>query len=880
MISEERPDPDQLLRAIQQEERKSSFGRLKIFFGMSAGVGKTYAMLEEAHQRLAEGINVIVGVVNTHGRQETEKILKGLPILPEKWIEFKDKAFKELDLEKILEIKPQLILIDELAHTNVPGSRHLKRWQDVIEILDAGIDVYTTLNVQHLESRKDLVESITGITVHETVPDLILERATAIEIIDIPPTELLERLKEGKVYLGDQSIIAAQNFFQEDHLTALREIALRFTAEKVDHDLHGILALGKGWKTREHLMVAVSPAYSSLQLIRTARRLSFELDAPWVAVYVDTGQKLNADDQARLNRHLQLARELGAEVVTTSDLDISNALQRIARQKNITRLVIGRPTKRSFFQTLFRKSMIERLEQENKQMDILILRQDKLVSIYKQFLPIFQFTSSMRSYEIVFAVGGSVTLLGYMLDPIIGYKAVGFIFLLTIMILSLFVGQGPILLAAILSALSWDFLFIPPVFELSIEDPNDIALLLIYFCAAAIGGMLNTRLREKDFFLQKREEKIEHLYEVMREITQSPNFQYLRLNVAGKLKFLFGGEFDILVKGSDNQLIFDSQIPILKEEIDHSAALWCFRTGKMAGWSTDTLPSAKAIYFPIKFLKTTLGVLVYQPKDQKPLSTDEISFLEKINEQLGIYLERYIFEEHVQSQNYSKQVEKLYTAIFSSLSKEFYTPLDKIFSLNKRFKQIAKNSEEKKLAYEIDQAGENLKIVFDNILTLSQLESGFVQFEKEKSSIKNLVEQAVQEVQSLVNGHLIRFDLPNHDLFFNFDSKLMKIALKNLLINSIECSPANSPINIKVEVRETELILSVIDTGPGISKNMLPFIFEKFYRLSDSRMKGIGIGLTTVKAVVEIHQGRIEVQSQEGQGTTFSIILPKLGFKQ
>ncbi len=350
---EDKPDPDQLLKAIQEEEKRSNLGRLKIFFGMSAGVGKTYAMLQEAHERIKEGVHLAIGTVNTHGRQETEKILEGLPIIPEKWIEFKNKAFKELDIEKILEIKPQLVLIDELAHTNVPGAKHSKRWQDVIEILDSGIDVYTTLNVQHLESRKEIVESITGIIVQETVPDLVLERATAIELIDIPPTELLQRLKEGKVYLGEQSVIAAENFFKEDHLTALREIALRFTAEKVEHDLHEILALGRGWKTRERLMVAINQAPFSQQLIRSVRRFAFELDAPWTVVYVDTGVKLNIADQSRLNKHLQLARELGAEVVTTHDLDIPNALKRIAKQKNITRLVVGRSTKNSFFRNFF-----------------------------------------------------------------------------------------------------------------------------------------------------------------------------------------------------------------------------------------------------------------------------------------------------------------------------------------------------------------------------------------------------------------------------------------------------------------------------------------------------------------------------------------------
>ncbi len=876
MIIEENPDPDQLLKAIKEEEQRYSLGKLKIFFGMSAGVGKTYAMLQEAHERLKEGLNLAIGTVNTHSRQETEKLLEGLPIISEKWIKFKDKAFKELDLEQILEIKPQLILIDELAHTNVPGSKHPKRWQDVVEILDAGIDVYTTLNVQHLESRKDIVESITGIPIRETVPDLVLERASAIEIIDIPPVELLQRLKEGKVYLGDQSIVAAENFFQADNLTALREIALRFTAEKVDHDLHGILALGRGWRTRERLMVAVGPAPSSQQLIRSARRLAFELDAPWIAIHVNTEKKLNAEDQARLNRHLQLAKELGAEIMTTNDFNVANALQRIARQKSVTRLVIGRPTERSFFQKFFHTSLLDRLAEENKQMDILILRQDQLVSLYKRAIPTLKFTSSYLSYWVVFGTGFFITLFGYFLTPWIGYRAVGYIFLIGILLLSLFVGQGPILLAAALSALSWDYLFIPPTFQLTIKNPNDTVLVTIYFFTALIVGMLNTRIREKDLFLYRREEKIEDLYEVMQEIAKSPNLQYLRLNLDAKLKALFGGEFDILVKGTDNQLIFDSQLSFLNEETDHAAALWCYRKGKRAGWSTDTLPSAKALYFPIKFSNNSLGVLVYYPKNQQPLSMDEVNFLQSVTEQLGIYLERYVFEERIQNQNYLRQVEKLYNSIFHSLSKGFYAPLEKIASINQKFKQIAHSQDEKELTQEMDQASKNLKMIVDNILTISQLESGFIQFEKQKHSIERLIEEVQQEVKSLINGHPLHVQLPEQKLFFSFDFKLMKIALKNVLINAMEYSPISTPIEIAVQLLETEFKISVMDEGPGIPKEMMPFIFEKFYRLpADSKLEGIGLGLTIVKAVIDLHQGRLEVKNCDKKGTDFSLILPK-----
>lgn len=874
MINDERPDPDALLRAVLHEEQKTALGRLKIFFGMSAGVGKTYAMLDEAHQRAAEGVNLIIGTINTHGRIETEKLLEGLPLLSEKWIEFKGKAFKELDIEKILELKPQLVLIDELAHTNVPGSKHPKRWQDVIEILDAGIDVYTTLNVQHLETRKDLVESIIGIPVHETVPDLILERASAIELVDITPTELLQRLKEGKVYLGDQSKLAAENFFQEEHLTALREIALRFTAEKVDHDLHGILALGKGWKVRERLMVAITPAYSSQLLIRSARRLAFELDAPWIAVYVNTGKKLNSDDQSRLNKNLQLAEHLGAEVIITNDLDVPGALQRIAKQKSITRLVIGRPTELPFFKKIFQKSLIDRLEQENKQMDILILRQDKLLSVYKRAFPSLQFSSSALSY---LAAGGSILFLTFIsssLTPWIGQRPIGYLFLVGILILSLFFGRGPIFLAAVLSTLSLSFLFIPPLLATLVPAWENGAVVLAYFCAAITVGLLAERIREKDRYLYQREERIEHLYEIMSEITKSPNLQYLRLNVGAKLKSLFGGEFDILAK-KDDQHPLNSQIPILTKETEKAAAQWCLRNGKPAGWSTHTLPSAEAIYLPIKFSKITIGALIYIPKDLNPLSPDEMNFLETVTDQLGLYLERYVFEERLQSHHYAIQVEKLHNAIFHSLSKGFYTPLDKISEINQKLKLMAHTQKEKLLFEEMNQAQYNLKMIVDNILTISQLESGFVPFEKKKNSIKALIEQASHDVQLQYNDRSIGCQLPEEDLFFDFDFKLMQIALKNLLINALEYSPPDKSIRITVEVLDQDFKISILDEGGGISQKMIPYIFEKFYRLPGEKLEGIGLGLTVVKAVVDIHQGKMEVQSEEGKGTRFSLILPK-----
>lgn len=872
MQEEDKLDPDELLRAIQREEQQQELGRLKIFFGMSAGVGKTYTMLQEAQEQLSAGLYVLIGTINTHGRKETERLLGGLPILPEKWVKYKDTVFEELDLDKILELKPDLVLIDELAHTNVPGSKHPKRWQDVIEILDAGIDVFTTLNVQHVESRKDIVESLTGIQIRETVPDLVLERAATIEIIDISPNELLQRLKEGKVYLGDQSQIAARNFFLEENLTALREIALRFTAEKVDHDLHGILH-GKGWRTRERLMVAISPSPSSQQVIRSARRLAFELDAPWVVVYVDTGKIVTDEEQKRLNSHFNLARELGAEVFTTHDLDISAALKRIAQQKDITQLVMGRsPKKGNSLFNFFRGSLIDRLESQNKYLDLVILRQDKITDVYKRAMLPTLFTSFWQSYLKAFLFVIGLTIIGILVNPLIGYKAVGFIFLLGILILSFFIGKGPIFIAATLSSLSWGILFIPSFFSYS-PDPEDIVMLVVYFCVSTIMGILTSRLTEQDQFLHQREEKMEHLYEIERDISNATNIQYLRLNVCSRLENIFPGKFDILIKNSDGDFVIESQLSIISQEKEQAAAIWTFQNDKISGWSTDTLPSAEGMYFPIKFSKSTVGVLVYHPKRERPLSMEEVIFIQTVTQHLGIYLERTIFEEKMHRQEYTRQTEKVHHAVFNSLNRGFYTLLEGVFTVLHQFPKEKLDPETIVLLKKLESLVSNIKLSADNIITISELESGFVHFKKESNSIKELIEKCVSAIKPLMDRHKIQVNLPDTTLFLPFDLNLMKMALENLIVNALEYSSVDRPVFINVDVFEKEFVISVIDKGPGIREDVMPFIFEKFYRIPGTSTHGMGLGLAVVRAVLDIHQGRIEVKNLES-GTVFSMILP------
>lgn len=872
--------PDELLRVAQQEEGiRTGRGKLKIFLGMCAGVGKTYTMLEEAQEKLKEGARIVIGVVNTHGRKETERLTEGLPRIPERKIEYHGIMMSEFDIEAVLKLKPDLVLIDELAHTNIPGSRHPKRWQDVVEILDAGIDVYSTLNIQHVESRKETVEKISKVSIHETVPDSLLERADSIELVDLPPDDLLQRLKEGKVYVPESAQIAQENFFKVDNLTALREIALRFTAEKVEHDLHDLYtAEGKRWTVTEKLMVAVGISPYGEELIRTTRKKAFELDAPWIAVYVDTGEPLSSTDQDRVRRNLNLASDLGAEVITIHDLDIANALSTVAQQKGVTQIIIGRTTKRYHIFHFFYESLAQRLEEKNKDIDILILRQNRLLFLYQRVFPSgfkkAKFVSALTSYGLTFVCVALLTLLGLTLQPFVGYKLIGFIFLLGILILSFFVGQGAIFFAALLSAISWGLFFISPVGMIALYDPTDIALVVAFFCVSAVIGILNSRLLKQQQFLRAREETLERLYDIERGMGDAKNIAELRSRLSTKLSTMFPGEFDVLSSDAQGNLILDSSLPLLRDEHESVIALWAFQHGKIAGYSTDTLPASQAIYFPIKHMKQVVGVLAFQPRQDHHISQDEIDFLKTVVSRLAIYIEKTTTSEERKDYDFTTQLEKLHSAIMHSVSRSMYKPIDKIFSIvDETLKGKIGEAEERQGLRRTEEAAHNLKSVIDNVLTISELESGSVPFHIATQRVKDLIESSVREIKLCIDHHDILIEA-QENATIQCDFRLMKIALKNILINAMENSPKSTRVEIKVFQDSNQTMISVIDHGSGIPADVIPLIFQKFYQIPDKPAHGIGLGLAIVKSVVDLHGGKIDVKTYSNIGTNFTIAIP------
>lgn len=880
-MSEDRPDPEALLHVIKLQEEKSKGGTLKIFFGMSAGVGKTYAMLEDAQQRKVEGIDIVIGLVNTHGRKETDALTEGLARIPEKSINYKGSTFTELDIDVVLKRRPQIVLIDELAHTNVPGSRHPKRWQDVIEILEAGIDVYSTLNVQHIESRKEIVEEITGIAVRETVPDSILERSAQIELVDITPLELLKRLKEGKVYLGPQSEIAAKNFFQVDRLTALREIALRITAEKVDHDLQVLLpsqTKGPMWKTSENLLVAVSHSPNSQRLIRHARRYAFMLNAPLFAVHVDDGLKLSEKDNEQLIKNLSLARDLGAEVITATDTNIAKGLQRVAKQKNITRIIIGRSPQRSFLGNLFSSvfgttHLMDVLNLEASDIDLHIIRQDKTVPKKTPKLFNIEFTSGFKDYwwctVATLIIGGICDLI----SPYVGYQSIGFIFVLSIISFSLFASTGPLLVSAVLFSILWGFFFNPDFMPIV-----EIVLFISFFLAAGVLSILTERIRQRERMLRRHEEKTIILYEIVREIATAPFSKDLFISICSRLDTLLNGKSEIFLKDIENSLIISPESSLVKDEKEKAVAQWVFDNGKIAGWSTDTLSSVKNLYIPLKGFREIVGVLAFQPIPRRGLQLEEIHLLQTICQEVANYVERTFREERDRKMEYMGQVEKIQHAILNSISLEFRNPLSSIKGATRELKnpELTKNvALHSRKIQQIEESSNNLSRIIDNVLAFSRLSSGFLKVNKELHDIRGLIDACLINVKKNLEKHVVKVTIEDNLPRVYFDFSLLELLLCNLLINAAEFSPIGKMIIISAKLNHKYLLLTVADEGKGIPPEAIDLIFEKFYRVPGTGSTGMGLGLAIVKTIADLHEAKIEVRNREECGVEITIFLPK-----
>lgn len=879
---ERKKEADFLLSSIQKKEQQAKKGNLKIYLGMVAGVGKTYAMLKNAHRLKQMGVDVVVGYVEPHGRMETETLLEGLEIIPIRKIEYKGIFLNELDIDAVIKRNPELVLVDELAHTNVAGSRHKKRYQDIQEILEHGINVDTTVNIQHVESIADNVTLMTGIPVYETIPDSILETTSDISLIDLSPQDLLERLNEGKIYPKEQARLARENFFKLDNLTALREMVLNVTSKIVNQDLQDYLKVEKiqgTWKAGEKILVAISPSPYSAHLLRYARKLAFNLKANWIAVYVEKQDALLSEEgNLALNSNLELAKELGAEIYITRDDDIVRGILNTARQNSVTQIIVGKPLEKKWISFFKGGSLIDDLIHKSKEISIHVV--SPKIGAKKKIFPIFSKIKekfNLKQYFLSFFSISVAALLFYQISHFIGYKITAIFFLLIVAILGLFIGRGPILFAAFLSGLLWNYLFLPPTFTLYIGNFEDFLMFAMYFVVAIVTGNLTSRLKSKERALLTREERLSILYNFARDIGNSFSVAAIVETIFKHFKEIFKSEISIILnleEGISSPKVF-STYPVDDREL--SVALWAIRNRQKAGKNTNTLPDSKAQYFPVFSNTKILGVLGIQFSSKIGLTAEQQTILPILMSQVGLALERNHLEELAQNTKVAIESEKLNKILLNSISHELRTPLTAIQSASNELSNpsvIGKKELVEALLFEINEASVKLNRIVENLLDMSRIESGIMRLNLELRDIDELIHDTINRLQKELSRFPLDISIEEEIPPIRFDYILIQQVLFNLLINITIHTPEKTRIKLMAGKQNSEIFLIIEDNGNGIPADEIERIFDKFYRGTKAGKGGTGLGLAICKGIIEAHKGRIKAENVSTGGARFEIRLP------
>jgi two-component system sensor histidine kinase KdpD len=895
-VEPKRPNPDDLLKNVQEEEAREQRARLKIFFGMAPGVGKTYAMLQEARIRKAEGVDVVAGVVETHGRAETIAMVEGMAILPKKNLPYRGIQQEEFDLEAALKRKPALILMDELAHTNIQGSLHAKRWQDVVDLLDAGIDVFTTVNVQHLESLKEVVAQITGVLVRESIPDTLLQRADQIELVDIPPEDLLIRLREGKVYVPEQAQHAVERFFRKGNLLALRELALRRTAEHVDADMRRYMASkglkGKTWAAGDRILVCIDSKPESATLIRSARRMSESLNAPWIAAYVETGRHLRYSEQerGRLEENLRLAERLGAEsAVVQGDLSTAEDIIEFAAGHNVTKLIVGRPAHPAWIEW-FKGSLLNELARRSTTMDILVVtggEQDKEKEKDKVKAPAFRSALSRRPQPVVLAHYMFVAMTVAVMTGICFLLGNRFeladrvmIYVVGILIVATRFGRWPSLVAAVLSVIALDFFFVSPRYSFAVGGFKHTGTFLVMLLVSLVIGNLTERIRSQARLARTRELRVRALFRLSGELTRSAGSASLVESALRNVAAQFQSHVSILLPGPTGGLLAtkDSQGAALGQD-ELGVAQWVMDHREAAGRGTDTLPGAKALYLPLKGAHGPIGVMGIQPSGApSEMEADQRHLLESFANQTALALERVLLaERNVESQRQVDR-EQLRNALLSSVSHDLRTPLGGITGAASTLLEDQGELDPKarrELLETIHEDSLQLQRLVTNLLDVTRLESGVVEINKEWIPAEEMVGSALNRLESQIGDRVVKVELPPNLPLVQADPVLMGQVLINLLDNALKYSPATQPIEIRGWATDRTLTLSVTDHGPGIPEGQEERIFEKLVRIQQGQARpGAGLGLAICKGVVQAHGGRIVASNRATGGAQFLVSLP------
>jgi two-component system sensor histidine kinase KdpD len=882
----ERANPDELLRRLADQEKERRRGKLTIFFGAAPGVGKTYAMLEVARAVQAEEKrDLVVGVVETHGRLETAALLVGLEVLPRRKISYRGVDVEEFDLDAALRRHPALMLMDELAHTNAEGSRHPKRWQDVEELLDAGIDVFATMNVQHVESLNDVVAQITGAIVRETVPDSVLERAHEIKLVDLPPDELLERLRDGKVYVSTQAQHALENFFRKGNLIALRELALRQTAERVDAQMlayRKAQGIEQTWAASEQILVAVSPSPYSVPLVRAARRMAAALHAHWYAVYVEPRMRrpITKLDEARLSQNLRLAERLGAEVVTLTGDGASDELLRFSKERNITKIIVGKPVV-ARLRDRFRASLVDQLVRHSGDIDVYVTAGDPGED---ERLPVKPVRRPLQapSYAAAAAVSLIATVVAWLLFGRAQLPDVVMTYLLGIMLVSMRYGLAPSLFATLLSVAALDFVFVPPFFTFAVADFSHTVTFIVMFLVAVVISGLTERVKNQAAAARQREQRTAALYELSRELTSAQSGRRVIEVGAAELEKVFNSKVAVFTPDRDGRLrcAQASAGLDLASERDASISQWVWQHQKEAGLGTSTLPSSEALYVPLLASGGIVGVLglIPTPRDRFD-SIEQRRQLDAFTGQLALAMERALLAEQTESARREVEAEQLRNSLLSSVSHDLRTPLAVITGAASTLLQRAPRVDEataQDLTSTILEESERLNRLIRNLLDMTRLESGAVNVNKEWLALEEVVGAALARMEQRLDGRDVKVSIPKDLPLVPFDMVLIEQVLINLLENAAKYS--KGLVELSANASACEVVVELADRGPGIPEGQESRVFEKFQRAGrEGSPGGVGLGLTICRAILAAHGGRIWAQNRAGGGAAFRFALPIQG---
>jgi two-component system sensor histidine kinase KdpD len=879
MADHARPDPDAILAELRQAS-ESSRGRLTVFLGMCPGVGKTYTMLQYARRRQGDGVNVLVGVVETHGRHETEALLDGLPVMARCTVEYRATKFQEMDLDAILERRPELVLVDELAHTNVPGSRHPKRYQDVFELLDAGISVYTTLNVQHIESRVDVVRQITGVTVRETVPDSVLDRADEIQLVDLTPDQFRERLEEGKVYLGEMAQAAAVNFFKLENLAALREMALRFVAERANEDLRGAMRdrkISGPWKSGERLLVAVGPNAHAESLIRWTRRVAGELDCQWLAVHVEPDVQLESAIKEEVTRNLSLARQLGGDVITTSGRHVAEAILRIAREQNVSQIVVGKPTRSPWLHWLTGRSPAYDLIRRSGYIDVYVVQPEKERSKARSARMLMQTAMPVNEFVAAGAVTLLVTLAAWLLAPITGHQSIALLYLLLVVALALILSRGPVLAVAAAGALLWNLLFTEPRFTFYIEEFDDAMMFAMFFIVALAMGHLTSRLRRSEIAERQRERRTAALYALAHQAAFATDLDTGLRAAVNLIESIFATKAALLLRQPDHTL---SNVPhpassLSLSEKEKGVAAWAFSRRMPAGKFTDTLPDSESLHLPLQGRTAVMGVLSVRPPAEKSFDLTERDLLEAFAVLIGLVLEKDHIIEAFKHAEILEASEHLRRALLESVSHELKTPLSAVQAgVDALVRRTDDNEKRQSTIREIQVAVRRLHRVINNLLNMTRIESGVIQPKLDWCDVGELIQAAVELAGEVVGEHQVIIDVEQSLPMVKVDQPLLEQCVCNLLLNAASNSPLGTKIIVRARIRDEQLMLSVLDEGKGIREENLKRVFKMFYRGPDAPPGGTGLGLAIVDGFVRAHRGSVRAANRETGGAELVITIP------